>query len=56
MVNQSNEEMESLLPLGRRGTPLEVAEMAVKLCNPSSTWMTDHIISVNGGMRIPLKK
>jgi NAD(P)-dependent dehydrogenase (short-subunit alcohol dehydrogenase family) len=38
------------IPLGRRGTPDEVAQWIVALASPAGAWMTSQIITVDGGL------
>lgn len=38
------------VPLGRLGTPAEVAEAAVFLLSPASSYVTGQVIHVNGGL------
>lgn len=38
------------IPLGRRGTPDEVAHWIVALASPAGAWMTGQIITVDGGL------
>lgn len=37
-------------PLGRLGTPLEVAYAALYLCSDESSWVTGHCLVVDGGL------
>ena len=37
------------VPLGRRGTPEEVARWIVALADPASEWVTGQVITVDGG-------
>lgn len=51
-LNRRPEQLESLLtnvPLGRMGTPEEVADMAVYLASDVSEWITGTILDCNGG-------
>jgi len=43
------EKMEALTPLGRLGTPQDVAAMALYLASPASSWVTGKIFEVDGG-------
>lgn len=45
----TSELMDPLHPIGRIGTPLEVAELIVWLCSPRASFMTGSIIPVDGG-------
>jgi len=43
-------------PLGRAGTPEDVAAAVVFLCSPSASWLTGEVLDLNGGahlMRYP---
>ncbi len=40
------------IPLGRMGTPEEVAETAFFLCGDSAAYITGQVLSVNGGWRM----
>jgi NAD(P)-dependent dehydrogenase (short-subunit alcohol dehydrogenase family) len=51
--NMSREQvtaMGDLHPLGRVGTPAEIADMVVYLLGPQAAWMTGAVIPVDGGM------
>lgn len=37
------------IPLGRRGTPADVAHLVVALCDPAGGWITGQVIGVDGG-------
>ena len=39
-------------PLGRAGTVEEVARWVVTVADPSVTWMTGQVISIDGGMSL----
>jgi 3-oxoacyl-[acyl-carrier protein] reductase len=39
------------IPLGRFGTPAEIAQVALFLCSPLSAYVTGQTIEVNGGWR-----
>jgi len=43
------EEMQALVPLGRLGTPEEIAEVAAFLVGPANTYLTGQNIIVDGG-------
>ena len=45
----TREYLENVQPMGRMGTPEEVASMALHLCGPESGWTTGSIISIDGG-------
>lgn len=40
------------VPLGRIGTTEEVARWAVAMADPSVTWMTGQVLSIDGGMSL----
>nr|WP_255553176.1 SDR family oxidoreductase [Ktedonobacter sp. SOSP1-52] len=40
------------IPLGRRGTPEEVASWIVSLADPVATWLTGQVITVDGGLEL----
>ncbi|MES3038419.1 MAG: SDR family oxidoreductase [Bdellovibrionota bacterium] len=50
--NKVLEKMGSLQPLGRIGTPGEIAEAIYFLASPASAWTTGTIINVDGGINI----
>ena len=37
------------VPLGRLGQPEEVAEACFYLCSPAASYVTGHVLDVNGG-------
>ncbi len=38
------------IPLGRRGTPDDVAWWIVALADPAADWITGQVITVDGGL------
>jgi NAD(P)-dependent dehydrogenase (short-subunit alcohol dehydrogenase family) len=42
-------ELAARIPLGRLGTPAEIAEAAAFLCSPQASYITGHALDVNGG-------
>jgi 3-oxoacyl-[acyl-carrier protein] reductase len=42
---------ETSIPLGRAGTPEEVAQAILFLCSPLARYITGHTLAVNGGWR-----
>ncbi|SDB49736.1 SDR family NAD(P)-dependent oxidoreductase [Belnapia rosea] len=45
--------MGAALPLGRLGTPEDIAAMAVFLASPGANWITGQVYHVNGGGYMP---
>src|SRR5579875_619383 len=39
-------------PLGRVGTPEDVAEAVMFLCSPKSSWLTGEVLDLNGGAHL----
>ena len=39
-------------PLGRAGTPEDVAEAVMFLCSPKSSWLTGEVLDRNGGAHL----
>jgi NAD(P)-dependent dehydrogenase (short-subunit alcohol dehydrogenase family) len=39
-------------PLGRRGTPEEIAQWIVTLADPTVSWITGQVLSVDGGLSV----
>jgi NAD(P)-dependent dehydrogenase (short-subunit alcohol dehydrogenase family) len=52
IVEHIKEEETEQVPLGRRGTPEEVAAWIVDLANPKASWMTGQVIAIDGGLSI----
>jgi NAD(P)-dependent dehydrogenase (short-subunit alcohol dehydrogenase family) len=40
------------IPLGRRGTPDDVARWIVRLADPTSDWVTGQVVGVDGGLGV----
>ncbi len=38
------------IPLGRKGTPFEIAGMVRALCGPAGAYITGHTLHINGGL------
>ncbi len=36
-------------PLGRNGTPQEIAKAATYLCSPDAAWITGSVFTMDGG-------
>jgi NAD(P)-dependent dehydrogenase (short-subunit alcohol dehydrogenase family) len=52
IVDHIKEEETERVPLGRRGTPEEVAAWIVNLANPAASWTTGQVIAIDGGLSI----
>jgi len=46
---EAEAELAARHPIGRMGKPEEVAEAVIWLCSPSASFVTGHILSVDGG-------
>ncbi|QDV24223.1 SDR family NAD(P)-dependent oxidoreductase [Aureliella helgolandensis] len=51
-IEQLKREEAERVPLGRRGTPDEVANWIVHLSSPAATWLTGQVIAIDGGLSI----
>lgn len=40
------------IPLGRRGEPHEVASWILRLADPATTWLTGHVLTIDGGLEL----
>ncbi|MBO8137400.1 MAG: 3-oxoacyl-[acyl-carrier-protein] reductase [Desulfotomaculum sp.] len=49
------ERLKERIPLGRLGTPEEIADVVTFLCSPSAGYITGQVIAVDGGMTSVLK-
>lgn len=52
VVDQIKQDETSRIPLGRRGDPTEVATWIVRLADPSATWLTGQVLTVDGGLEL----
>jgi len=52
MVPQVKAQVTSQVPLGRMASPDEIAHWIVAMADPSVTWMTGEILSIDGGMSL----
>lgn len=52
IAEQIKEDEVERVPLGRRGTPEEVAAWIVDLANPTANWITGQVRAVDGGLSI----
>ena len=48
-TEELKKKMESMTPLGRIGTPEDVAAAALYLCSPAGEWVTGKVFEVDGG-------
>jgi 3-oxoacyl-[acyl-carrier protein] reductase len=47
---KAREELLARIPLGRMGTPEDIAEAVAFLCSPAASYITGQVIRVNGGL------
>jgi NAD(P)-dependent dehydrogenase (short-subunit alcohol dehydrogenase family) len=52
VVEQIKQDEIARIPLGRRGTPQEVAAWIVHLAEPAATWITGQVLTVDGGLEL----
>lgn len=52
LTEKDRKDLAGEIPLGRMGTPEEVAEAAFFLCGESAAYITGQVLSVNGGWRM----
>lgn len=52
IIEQVRREEAARIPLGRRGVPDEVAAWILRLADPSTTWLTGQILSIDGGLEL----
>jgi 3-oxoacyl-[acyl-carrier protein] reductase len=50
LTEQQNAAMMATIPLGRRGTPKDVAQAVCFLASDAASYITGHVLDVNGGM------
>jgi len=51
-VSASYDRFRPLHPLGRNGTPRDVADAVLYLCSASSSWVTGAILPLDGGRHL----
>ena len=52
LTEEQKKKLLELIPLGRLGEPEDVAKVVLFLCSDDSSYITGHVVSVNGGMYI----
>jgi 3-oxoacyl-[acyl-carrier protein] reductase len=52
LTEEQKKKLLELIPLGRLGEPEDVAKVVLFLCSEESSYITGHVVSVNGGMYI----
>ncbi|MEV4799666.1 SDR family oxidoreductase [Nonomuraea sp. NPDC049421] len=52
VVDQIKQDEAATIPLGRRGTPEEVAAWILHLAAPTTTWLTGQVLAVDGGLNL----
>ena len=52
LTEEQKKKLLELIPLGRLGEPDDVAKVVLFLCSDDSSYITGHVVSVNGGMYI----
>ena len=50
LTNEGREEWASQIPLGRLGTPADIASAVCFLASDEASYITGHVLAVNGGM------
>lgn len=50
VIAQLKQDEANRIPLGRRGNPEDVAAWILHLADPSATWITGQVISIDGGL------
>jgi 3-oxoacyl-[acyl-carrier protein] reductase len=52
LTEEQKQKLLTLIPLGRLGEADDVAKVVLFLCSEDSSYITGHVVSVNGGMYI----
>jgi NAD(P)-dependent dehydrogenase (short-subunit alcohol dehydrogenase family) len=52
VVEEVKAQEASAIPLGRRGTPEEVASWVLHLADPTATWLTGQVLTLDGGLEL----
>ncbi|MDX3240045.1 SDR family NAD(P)-dependent oxidoreductase [Streptomyces sp. ME03-5709C] len=51
-VVRVKKEQAAQIPLGRRGEPQEVAAWIVRFADPTATWLTGQVLTIDGGLEL----
>lgn len=51
-VEQIKRDEAARIPLGRRGEPEEVAWWILRLADPTTTWLTGQVLTIDGGLEL----
>ncbi|UBU13497.1 SDR family NAD(P)-dependent oxidoreductase [Nonomuraea gerenzanensis] len=52
VIDRLKQDETARIPLGRRGTPEEVATWIVRLADPAATWLTGQVLTIDGGLEL----
>ncbi len=52
IIQQIKRDEAARIPLGRRGEPKEVAVWILRLADPSTTWLTGQVLTIDGGLEL----
>lgn len=52
MVDKIKQDEADRIPLGRRGEPGEVAAWILRLADPTATWLTGQVLTIDGGLEL----
>lgn len=52
VIERSKGDEAARVPLGRRGSPDEIATWMLRLADPSATWLTGQVLTVDGGLEL----
>ena len=50
---QAYAELAKHVPIGRAGSPEEIASVVLRLCSPGASYVVGHALTVDGGMTVP---
>ena len=53
LTPERKEHMETSTPMGRLGQPEDIANAALFLVSPASSWITGKVLGVDGGVEAP---